>query len=152
MKRIISIILALVVVFSFAGCGTAKQSDAKEASNSSNVPFEESDAYYQTKKLLNNNLAQIYPKYDYNKGESVFTISCTAPDGTAEALVSSPDSMRSGWTEFTDSIKELSSATYQYFVASGYDVDCIIIILNDKNPDKVLYSVYNGVCISDILQ
>ena len=74
-------------------------------------------------------------------------------DGMAEATVYAKidSSLKASWDDMADTIKKASIAMYTQVLADGFtEVEGVsIVMLNDKNTDKVLLSFYNGVKVYD---
>lgn len=100
------------------------------------------------------NNGQIPNLYDMNYDEDKKTLSVyTLSDGMAEATVYAKidSSLKESWDDMAETLKKVSITMYTQLLADGYtEVDGVaLIMLNDKNTDKVLLSFYNGVKVYD---
>ena len=93
-------------------------------------------------------------EYNWDYDKDIFFINMTI-DGAADGIINHTDNQKliESWTKLCNSEKEICKAIYKLMGNSKLE-DCHVCvnILNDKNPDNVLYSVYDdGYVLFDIL-
>ncbi len=146
MKSLEYILTILLCLFIFCGCAPSQNSvstDKNTTEESISKSFEESGLIDSIEKVLSESL-QLESEVSYDSESKLVNIAVTAPAGMANALSVDKTAVAEDWTALSDSLAEISEATYILCLENGYKVGCTIMLFSDVNPDNIFFAALNG--------
>lgn len=131
--------------------GNEKQETVEVVVKREYTQEEISDAVKSTYETQLSGLQNI--EYD-KESESVWVYILS--DGMAEAVVAARENsiVKASWDELTKELDRISKEIYSHLLSEGYDdIDSVCLtLLNDLNPNKVLYVSVNGIEFHDTVE
>ena len=149
----IAVFVILLPLLLCVGCGN-KNSSNVPADDSSNISSVDDYSFLELYNEIKSSAEEAFAdkKYfdmGYDQESNTITLQFAIEGLSNELLLSQAAGTPNNWEAIKGTYTELSATVKNKFEEYGYDVDVIVIILNDTNYDKVFLGALNGVGVYD---
>jgi len=107
--------------------------------------FDKSILFQEMKTIIENAFAASSPSVTYDAENALLHIIVTANAGTVEALNTNTAEAKALWKSMTEPLCSFTQSGYELLVSENLQIGCALILLSDKDSEKAIFSVLNGV-------